>query len=264
MRRLTIFCLLLPVMALFINNAPPEEAKSEMVYINVHEDMVMPSKVFEYEAACKKLKKLCVDNGIQDVEWLTVSLSDFRYWHVNRISKLGDLDKDYFASLSEKIGEEELNKLWDEFDQCYTTHRNFTAALDKNLSYMPNGFKVSGKDNPYTFFQVVEFDARNMSKMKDVAKKIQNLHASVKSPLHFRMYHSGYGEMGPYLLVVTSGKDAVDVHTRMDKAREMMGEKRKEIMKEALAIMTGYSEFTGSAEPELSYGVVDIAKASTE
>ena len=265
MKRLLLICLIVPVTALLISMIPPpEDEEKAIIWFNVHEDLVHPSKVFDYEATCKKLKALCEEHEIPDLHWMTAGFNDFRYIHVNKLDKFADLDRNAFAALEEKIGEEKLNELWDEFDQCYSSHRNYTIGLNVDLSYMPNGMEISMDKEPFRVFRVVHFDQVNSKSAMATVGKFKELHESVKSPLHYRIYNSGYGEMGPYVMVVFSAENEVDFYTRLDKAKELMGDKRMPLMKELLSVTTKFEEVQGEMKADLSYGSLDMTAASKE
>ena len=77
--------------------------------------------------------------------------------------------------------------------------------------------------------------------------------ASVNSPLHYRVYRSGFGTVGTYYLVAFAAKDAIDFETRFAKHRELGGENLMGKLQELRSLTEKYEEVEGMVRPDLSY-----------
>ena len=65
-----------------------------------------------------------------------------------------------FHLLQTKMGSEEFNELFDNFDNCYDIHTDYIIHLDNELSYMPDGkvqreFRI--QKNAILLFNTSEF-----------------------------------------------------------------------------------------------------------
>ena len=92
---------------------------SENQAFHIHEDVVHPDKISDYEQICKKLINSMKEYNIQDAVWNAASTADGRYIYIQPIENMADLDKNAFASLSEKMGKEAVKNLFAEMDKCY-------------------------------------------------------------------------------------------------------------------------------------------------
>ena len=70
---------------------------------------------------------------------------------------------------------------------------------------------------------------------------------------NYRIYQSGFGQMGPYLMVVSEAKNAVDWHTKSSANWEKLGDEMQKLVDEAFSVTYKYERITGWIRPELSY-----------
>jgi hypothetical protein len=174
----------------------------------VHEDPVYPSKVADYEDYCQTLAQKCIQYGVQAAKWFTISTDDLRYFHVSEIQNMADLDKSRFSVLQDKMGEDDFNSLFNDFDECYDTHLDYIIHLDKELSYMPGGIEVLEEGMNYRRLDFYYVTPQNFEKIIDIAKEFKELFEKKKSKEYFRVYRSGFGAQGQFLLVATSARNA--------------------------------------------------------
>ena len=95
----------------------------------VHEDQVKPSMLKEYEAVTKDFIKGCEEHDLKDADWATARIDGGTYLTIAPINSMADFDKNPMAPLAEKMGEENFRAIFNRFDKCYDTHRNYMVHL---------------------------------------------------------------------------------------------------------------------------------------
>ncbi len=228
----------------------------------VHEDRVKPDKVQEYEAIMKECTALLEEHNVEGA-WLTSSTVDYRYMHVSPISGLDALAADGpIKKLAGKIGSEEIAKILARFDQCYDQHGDYVLNLDKDLSYMPDGWDISTPGENYRRFDFYYIKPENLEKTEEIGVKVKSMFQDKNSKFHYRIYRSGFGSMGPYILVVHSAKDAADHARKIDENRQLLGEEFLPLLGEFTAQAWKIEQVHGSIRPDLSYQQATVVKAA--
>ncbi len=228
-----------------------QESESQAYW--VHEDPVYPSKVADYEEYCTTLAKNCETYNIKKANWITVSTDDLRYFSLTPIKNMADLDNSRFSHLQEKMGSEEFNELFDNFDNCYDTHIDYIIHLDKELSYMPNGVDIV---QPGMEFRKLEFwytTPQNFPKVLKLAKEFKALYAQKGSNEHYRVYRSGFGAAGQFILVAISARSAEDYERIRKENKELLGDARTPIYDELLKSIIKVETLNGYMRADLSY-----------
>ena len=243
----TLICMAVPIVCL-------AQFGDNMQAFHVHEDRVKPDKVQAYESIAKELISELTKQGISEPGWLTTNTTDFRYLHLIPISSMADLDKSPFDALNQKIGEAEAEKLWGQFDECYDSHGNYVLLLDKELSYMPAGWDISTPGEDYRRFDFFYVKPENLKASEAIGASIKDLFASKNSQFAYRVYRSGFGAMGPYILVVSSAKSAVDHGRKIEENRALIGKEFLDLYNKLLSYCWKFEQVHGSIRPDLSYG----------
>ena len=142
-RFLGMLCCMLPFLfsVLYVQ---AQEVKSQKFV--VHEDMVKPSKIAEYEAATKLFAETMKEHNATEANYLTVSLDDMRYLYVSAIDNLAALDANPFESVVEAMGEDGFDEMMSGYDGTFETHKNYVISLDHGLSYNSGEITMDGVD----------------------------------------------------------------------------------------------------------------------
>lgn len=252
MKTLLTPLLLLPFLFFFPQQLFAQEANASQAYW-VHEDPVYPAKVADYEAYCTTLTIKCTEFGITAANWFTISTDDLRYFHVSKIQNMADLDKSRFSVLKDKMGKDDFNSLFDDFDECYDTHSDYIIHLDKELSYMPKGIEVMQKGMNYRKLDFYYVTPQNLDKIIGIAKQFKRLFQDKNSEEFFRVYRSGFGAAGQYLMVATSAKSAEDYERIHSANKTLLGLEREKLMSDLLKTIIKTETLTGYMREDLSY-----------
>jgi hypothetical protein len=219
----------------------------------VHEDVVKPGMVAEYEAVCKELIGHLKTHKIQGASWITTNTSDNKYLYVSPITGMADLDKPVFAELAQKMGQKEMSALFARMDKCYDVEHDYIISLDTDLSYQPGGINQTPEGHDYRMFHYLFVTPGNRGVIKEKMKAVKDMFASKGSKVHYRVYRSGFGTRGEFYMVAVAAKDAVE-HAQMAKAnQELLGEDGGKVMWELFNSLLSYEEYSGMMRPDMAY-----------
>jgi hypothetical protein len=245
-RNLLAACLMLPLGVLYSQMDKPQPYW-------VHEDVVKPSMVAQYEAAGKELISKLKEYNIQDAKWIATALTDNRYLFVSEIENMASLDKHMFATLADKMGADALSALFAKMDKCYDVEHDYLIYLDKDLSYMPEGLTQTPEGQDYRKFYYLYVTPANRAAVKEKMKAVKNLFASKGSKEYFRIYHSGFGTRGEFYMAAVAAKDAED-YAKQSKANDaLLGEEGKKAFGELFSSTLKNEDYTGMMRPDLYY-----------
>jgi len=253
MKSRTIILLIAIFTFLFPEKQFAQDNTSESQAYWVHEDPVYPSKVADYEEYCYILAENCRKYDIKEASWITVSTDDLRYFHLSPIVNMGDLDKSRFSLLIDKMGENEFNVLFDNFDNCYDTHNDYIIHLDKELSYMPQGVQIVENGMEFRKLEYWYVTPQNFQKVLDLAKEFKELYRKNNSKEYYRLYRSGFGAVGQFILVAISANNAEDYERIRKENKELLGDARTPVYNELLKLITRVETLNGYIRSDLSY-----------
>ncbi|MBV1924815.1 MAG: hypothetical protein KUG68_12395 [Flavobacteriaceae bacterium] len=249
MKKLKIILIFIGVLFFSFNQMIAQEASASQAFW-VHEDPIFPPMAADYEGYCTDLAVNCKKYDIKDASWFTISTDDLKYFHISPIENMGDLDKNRFFNLRQKMGDEEFDKLFEGFDSCYDTHSDYIIHLDNDLSYVTDG-KHEGHD-----FRKLEFwyvTPQNFDKIIRLAKSFKELYSKNNSKEHYNLYRSGFGSSGDFVLVEITAESAESYEKIRKENKELLGEERNVIYQELLGLITKVETLTGYMRMDLSY-----------
>ncbi len=219
----------------------------------VHEDVVKPAMVAEYESVCKELMDNVREHKIQEMNTIVARTADNRYMWVGPIENMAQLDKPVFATLAAKMGADKMGALFDRMDKCYDIEQNYIINLDTEMSYMPGGITQTIEGENYRKFHYFHYTPGNRAAVKEGVKKIKDLFESKGSALHYRVYRSGFGTRGEFYMVAVAAKDAADYANKVAANNEAMGEEWQNTYNSFLATLEKYESFEATMVPEMAY-----------
>jgi hypothetical protein len=226
-----------------------QEADKGQKFI-VHEDIVKPSMVAQYEAASKAFKEALDEHGSAEAKFLTVSLDDMRYLFVSPIENMAALDNNpLFKALKEALGEEGVETLMSGFDGTYETHKNYVLNLSNELSYNSGEIVEEG-----VYFRHFDYYFVNPDKEKEakaISKEWKELYESHNIPQGYRIYTGGLGTE-PLIMVVQWATSAEEFYAQQAKTREALGDV-KDLESRTMAITRKFESHDGQIRPDLSY-----------
>ncbi|WP_299161473.1 hypothetical protein [uncultured Eudoraea sp.] len=228
-----------------------EDSNSQSYWI--HEDVVKPSKVADYESICKELTDNLKKHNIQELNAIVTNTEDDRYLWISPIANMADIDKPIFKTLMEKMGSEAFSNLFNRMDECYDIEQDYIIHLDKALSYMPEGITQTPEGEDYRKFFYFHITPGNRVMVKKNMEAITNLFASKGSKLYYRVYKSGFGNRGEFYMVAVAAKNAADYSAKVDSNNELLGDEWPKLYNELRSNLLKYEVFSGRMRPDMAY-----------
>ncbi|MCG9972734.1 hypothetical protein [Christiangramia crocea] len=228
-----------------------QETKNQAFWI--HEDKVKPSMIAEYDKVSKDFVEICKKHDLKDVEWSVAQMDDGTFMSITPIEDLADIQNISFNPLREKMGDEEFSKIFEKFNKCYDKHGDYVAILNSELSYMPDGLTTETAGKNYRVWHRMEVTPANIQDLRGKMKELKTLFADKGSKMHYRIYHSGFGNMGNYYVAVISAKDAQDYDRMSDENNKLLGADGQKLFEEMFDYVEAYSVKRGGMRPDLAY-----------
>ena len=145
----------------------------------IHEDVVKPSHIMEYEAVVNEMLALVKKHNIQDTNWITSSTINSHYLFISPLKNMAELDKPSFISeLVEKEGSEKIMALFNRMDKCYDTELDYIISLDEELTYMPGGISQTIEGENFREFHYIYLAPENRAVVKEKMKATLILQSS--------------------------------------------------------------------------------------
>ncbi|TWO32855.1 hypothetical protein E1J38_008295 [Seonamhaeicola sediminis] len=220
-------------------------------YYQVHQDNVMPSKIWDYEKIAKEFHAACVEHNPQTT-WLCATMDDMRYLYVSPMENFADLDERPFADMAKAMGDK-FSEMFKKFDQCYGSHGDYIIVLDEELTYMPDGISQTQEGQDYRDYYFIYYKPKNGKNVREGMKAVKEMFAAKGSKSHYRVYRTGFGAMESYYMVAMSSKDAIDSANKQKTNEELLGPDRFETFKKVMDYATKMEEVTGEIRRDLSY-----------
>lgn len=250
---------LLPLLAV---HAQDQTAATQL--FTIHEDVVIPSRVVEYEKAAKNLADLMKQHTIAGMQYSAASGDDFTYIYISPVTNYAGLDaiNAGFAELQDKIGKEAFDRNMNMFSGNYHSHRDYMVRLHPELSYKPeygNQMNVGMDFRHWDFYHVYP---GKEAQVAEIAKEWIELNKSMDIQQGYRLYMGDMGTDMPLVIVAHSAKNASDFYSNYEKNMKKMGDAGKKLMEKTMAITWKIERREGSMRPDLSYITQPVATAS--
>ena len=243
---LTLAMTLLPLISF------SQDSKDYQAYW-IHEDRVKPGMTDEYEQIAKDLVAACKEHNVQETQWLTMSLNDNSYLYITPMQNFAEMDIDVFATLSEKMGTDNMSALFERFNTTYDEHGDYIVYLNKNLSYMPGGVSqtIDGQNYRTLYYNYVT--PENDKSYAEVLKKMKAAFEKNNSKLHYRVYKTGFGVMGNYYMIAVAGESNLSSAKVGDDNWSLMKDDFDPLLKEMSKYTWKMDEKRGWMREDLGY-----------
>lgn len=228
-----------------------QQTKNQAFWI--HEDRVKPSMLSEYEKVSKDFVQMCRENNLQDMQWSIAQIEDGTFMSITPIEGLADIQNMSFASLIEKVGQEKFEKMMSDFNKCYDSHGDYVAVLNTELSFMPEGLTTDTPGENYRVWHRMNVTPSNVANLRGKMKELKSLFSTKGSKMYYRIYHTGFGNMGNNYVAVISAKDAADYARKSSDNQKLLGEEGQKLFEEMFEYVEAYDVKHGGMRPDLAY-----------
>ncbi len=220
---------------------------------SIHADYVKPSMEAEYVNASKDFLEACKKYSLQNADWTQLRLDNGTYLTFEAIPNMAALDVNSYAPLVDKMGKENFQSLLDRFNKCYDRHGSYIITRIENLTYMPDGAQAAQQGQNYRKYHYLYVTPSTSKMIAEKMKAIKDLYVKKGSKEYYRVYHSGYGTLGEFFLVVISAKDELSYAKQSNENDALIGDEGKKLLDDLFQNISRYDPVTGYILPDLSY-----------
>ena len=219
----------------------------------VHEDRVLEGMMDKHSKGDKAIVEAAREQKMKGMNWITFVADNNRVMYLSPIDNMADLDKNPFENLQQKMGKEAFDKLFDNFDDTYSKHGDYILRLDNELSYMPEGMTTTPEGENYRELTFYHIPPGKAEKAEELARSVKKMYSEKNSKVHYRLYKSGFGNMGYYYMVAVAAKDPEDMERKREENMNLLGDEIKTIADKIDSDFPDQEVVTGYIKPELSY-----------
>ncbi len=240
------------VLALALLTCTLNFAQDQPTMFSVHTDNVRFDKMMQYEEVAKQMKENCVKHNVQGASWTAISVEDGRYVYVTPISSMADLDKNPMGNLAEKMGKDEMSKMFTKMNECYDSHSNAVVHLRTGLSYHPESAGSSDGKN-FREYHFLYYPPRHSQAMYEAMQGVKKMFEDKGIKNAYSVYHSGFGSEESYYMVSISGSDSVEIAQNGKSNDEAFGEEGQAVFYQVIQLTSRYDQVQARVRPDLSY-----------
>jgi hypothetical protein len=220
---------------------------------SIHADYVKPTMESEYVDASKAFLAECKKYNLQNADWTQLRLDNGTYITFEAIPNMAALDINSYAPLADKMGKDNFQALLDRFNKCYDRHGSYIITRIENLTYMPDGAKAAQEGQNFRKYHYSYVTPSTSKMIREKMLAIKDLYVKKGSKEYYRVYHSGYGTLGEFFLVVISAKDELSYIKQSDENSALIGDEGKKLLDDLFKNISRYDPVTGYVLPDLSY-----------
>ncbi|MDX1543849.1 MAG: hypothetical protein R3214_07875 [Christiangramia sp.] len=240
------------IMMLFIFISIHAQNDRYQLYL-VHEDHVKEGMKDKHQQADKVIINAAKEHKMKGMSWITFQADDNRVMYLSPIESMAELDKNPFEDLEKKMGKDQFQELFEPYADTYTEHGDYILRLDKDLSYMPDGITQTPEGQNYRELIYYHIPPGAGEKAEQLAQAVKQLYTRKKSKVHYRVYKSGFGNMGNYYMVAVAAESPEALEKLRNENMELLGDEGKKIFDQVENVTSKQEKVTGYLKPELSY-----------
>lgn len=240
------------LLMLFMGTVIWAQSDRYQLYV-AHEDHVKDGMMDRHQKADKGLLDAAKEHNMKGMNWITFVAEDNRVIYLSPIKNMAELDKNPFEDLQKKMGEENFEKLFEPYQDTYTEHGDYILRLDKELSYMPDGMTQTPEGQNYRELIYYYIPPGKGDEAEELAKGVKKLYSAKNSKMHYRVYKSGFGNMGNYFMVAVAATSPEEMEKKRNENTELIGEEGKALFDRIEKTASKQEIVKGYIKPELSY-----------
>lgn len=221
----------------------------------VHEEIVKPSRLGEYEAANLDFKKLVVEHkaAMPHFSYLAFQGDDLTYLFLAPIPDLNGFTAigGDFAALAQADATH-FGDVFGRSNAAIESWSDYVIELDPALSYAPANPRVSLESTTFRHLDFYHLIPGKEADADALAREFLALYKAKNLPNPYHIYKGVLGGEMPTLIVVAPAKDAADYAMAERSDREALGEAGKALFARAFALTRRFESKTYVLRPELS------------
>lgn len=244
---------LLPALALAVAALPL--SAQQQPYLVLHQEVVKPSMVAQYEAASKDFIAMVKahKDKMPHFSFECLMSPDFVYTYVLQIPNMGGMDviNAEFGAMAQAAGHAylDLNKR----SGAATDHiRESVVQLAPELSYRPEQPRLKPEEAKYRGYSLYYVIPGREPEADQVAADYVKLYKSKNIAEGYGLYKAVLGPELPLYAVAIAARDAADYAAENAKLQETLGAEGRALAARAMALTRRFEVREAIARPDLS------------
>lgn len=227
----------------------------------IHQDIVMPSKVAEYEKAVKTLAEKFAEHKMTSMPYTAANSEDFTYMFIMPVENYAGLDKmeTSFNDLKTKMGEEEFMALMNQFNGTYESSKAYLVKFHPELSYNPEYGSETSQGLNFRRWDYYYVKSGMEQQAIEIANAWKDLYGKHKVTQGYRLYMGDWGTEMPLIIVTQPAMNAAEYYATSQKLMDKFGEEGKQLMQKTMSVVRKFETKNGAMRPDLSYMPTPVA-----
>ena len=248
--------LLSSILLSFSALAQQAQTPNPQLYL-VHEDMVKPSAMMQYEAFAKDFLAALSEKKFSSpaLSWTAFMTSDFHYIYIARIDNFAALDsfQAEWGRARESVGTSRWDEVMRRGNDAMLSHNKFVVLWRPDLSYMPANPRLAQPDRHYYRWDFHYLIPGHEKESEALARDFAALFRQKNITDSYNVYTGVIGNDLPVLLVAFPAKSEIDLLAEDERINASVGADMLPLQQRALAITRRFERREGTLRPDLSY-----------
>lgn len=229
------------------------QSSSKKLRLLVMEDIVLPSKMMEYEKAQKDMNEFLKKNNF-NITWNAYQTDDFNYMYVVPFYNLNQVDSlfNLWNSKVKAVGNDEFSKVLNQFNGTIDYNNSLIVELVDSYKAQNPYFKADeAKFIHWDFFEIIPGKEKESKKLLEEYKKINE---KLKIPVSYNLWNVVFGEHSTTMIFTTQAKDDVDFYTHNKQSDELLMKEPggADLYMKFLSGVRKFHHINGKPRPDLS------------
>jgi hypothetical protein len=250
-RTFLLLCSILVSLGVFGQQMPKPE-----LYI-VHEDIVKPSALMQYEAASKDFISALTEKKFSSpmLNWRAFMTPDMHFVYVGHLDNFASLDtmQTEWGRAREAVGAAR----WDDTDrrgnEATSSYNDLLVLYRPDLSYIPANPRLSMSDRRYVRWDFYYLLPGHQKEAEAIARDYVALFKQKNIAESFNIYMAVYGNDLPLLVAAIPGRSDADLIAANNGVNTTLGADVRPLQQRALAITRKFERREGTLRPDLGY-----------
>jgi hypothetical protein len=247
----------LPLCSILVSLAAFGQQMSKPELFLVHEEIIKPSSLMQYEAASKDFISALTEKKFISpmLNWRAFMTPDMHFVYIGHLDNFASLDsmESEWGRAREAVGPARWDDTDRRFGDATSSYNDFIVMYRPDLSYIPANPRLSMSDRRYVRWDFHYLLPGHQKEAEAIARDYVALFKQKNLPDSFNIYMAVYGNDLPLLVVAIPGKSEADLLAADDRVNTTLGADVRPLQQRALAITRKFERREGTLRPDLSY-----------
>jgi hypothetical protein len=248
--------LLFSLLVSFSAFAQPAQMPKPQLFL-VHEEMVKPSAMMQYEASSKDFVAALSEKKFSSpaLNWTAFMTQDFHYIYIERLDNFAALDSSQaeWGRARDSVGTSRWDEVMRRGSDAMLSYNEFVVMARPDLSYMPATPRLAQSDRRYYRWDFYYLMPGHEKESEAIARDYAALFRQKNITDSYNIYTGVLGTDLPVLLAAIPARSESDLTTADEHINATLGADVRPLQQRAMAITRRFERREGMLRPDLSY-----------